>query len=292
MDQATSSLQFNGLSKIYDSVDLAEVAQAEDDLMAEQEAAEAFPASNGLTQNDTTGNDDNDGSGAHNKGGDKDDEMEGVEEYSDTGPLRIGVETVQAGETSMRLKVPSDKVPSQSIKPPSKDVPAATSGISKVVNAHAKGASDETVAAYHRLGAQMEKFVCARNLLPEGIEFFSKTPHESSPDIICAWIMKACDSIDLETGEAKPLHEERSSYAHAQKMRAAITFLFGRIYGLGSQPWHESEVTGKMLGNPSVSEKVSLYMMSLRRRKVQAGEEATSARAIKPASLRHHLCFF
>jgi hypothetical protein len=35
-----------------------------------------------------------------------------------------------------------------------------------------------------------------------------------------------------------------------------------------------------MVGNPSVSDTVSSYMVSLRRRKVRAGETQTSARAI------------
>lgn len=52
-------------------------------------------------------------------------------------------------------------------------------------------------------------------------------------------------------------------------MRASMTYLFGRILGLGSRPWQRSEVTGKMTGNPSISEQVSSYMMSLRTRKVQ-----------------------
>lgn len=51
-------------------------------------------------------------------------------------------------------------------------------------------------------------------------------------------------------------------------MRAAATFGFGRIHGLGMLAWHRSEYTGKMLGNPSVSETLTSYMLSLRRRKV------------------------
>lgn len=66
----------------------------------------------------------------------------------------------------------------------------------------------------------------------------------------------------------KPPTQVRDSYNHAQKMRAAMTYGFGRLCGLGSLPWHESESTGKMVGNPSVSETVATYMTSLRRRKV------------------------
>ncbi|KAJ7795520.1 DNA breaking-rejoining enzyme [Mycena olivaceomarginata] len=85
----------------------------------------------------------------------------------------------------------------------------------------------------------------------------------------------------------KPPTQVRDSYNHVQKMRAAMTYGFGRLCGLvGSLPWHESESTGKMVGNPSVSETVATYMTSLRRRKVRAGETATSARAITQETLR------
>ena len=67
-------------------------------------------------------------------------------------------------------------------------------------------------------------------------------------------------------------------------MRAAATYGFGRLHHLGIAPWRQSEVTGKWIGNPSVSETVSTYMISLRRRKVCAGETPTSAKAITVVS--------
>jgi hypothetical protein len=51
-------------------------------------------------------------------------------------------------------------------------------------------------------------------------------------------------------------------------MRASATYGFGRLNGLGSIPWQRSEVSGKMVGNPSISEDVSRYMVSLRKKKV------------------------
>ncbi|KAF8209886.1 hypothetical protein K438DRAFT_1477462, partial [Mycena galopus ATCC 62051] len=93
-----------------------------------------------------------------------------------------------------------------------------------------------------------------------------------------------CDERDFD-GTLKPSTQVRDSYNHAQKMRAAMTYAFGRLYSLGSLPWHESEASGKMVGNPSVSETVATYMTSLRRRKVRAGETATSARAITQETL-------
>jgi hypothetical protein len=84
-------------------------------------------------------------------------------------------------------------------------------------------------------------------------------------------------------------------------MRASATYGFGRLNHLGSLPWQKSEISGKMLGNPSISEDISRYMVSLRKKKVcrhkfsainslanhlclqvRAGEVATSARAITP----------
>lgn len=110
----------------------------------------------------------------------------------------------------------------------------------------------------------------------------------------------SCDDIGLD-GKAKDPSIPRDSYSHAQKMRASTTYGFGRLNGLGSLPWQKSEISGKMLGNPSISETVSRYMVSLRKKKVchqkfsainsltnhlclqvRAGEVATSARAITP----------
>lgn len=59
-----------------------------------------------------------------------------------------------------------------------------------------------------------------------------------------------------------------------------MTHIFGRTYELGSIAWYKDEKTGCWRGNPSVSQKVSLYMVSLRSRKTRAGETPTSARAI------------
>ncbi|KAJ3803644.1 hypothetical protein F5876DRAFT_54272, partial [Lentinula aff. lateritia] len=93
-----------------------------------------------------------------------------------------------------------------------------------------------------------------------------------------------CDSLNLD-GSIKDPKEIRNGYTHAQKIRAAFTYGFNRIAGLGLATWEHSEVTGQMKGNPSVSSLVSSYMVSLRRRKVQGGEAATSARAITPVCM-------
>ncbi|KAG2086167.1 uncharacterized protein F5147DRAFT_644670 [Suillus discolor] len=66
-------------------------------------------------------------------------------------------------------------------------------------------------------------------------------------------MIRRCDSINLD-GTQKPLNEERGTYGHAQKMRASMTYAFGRLQGLGNMWWHESDVGGGvMVGNPSIS---------------------------------------
>ena len=153
-------------------------------------------------------------------------------------------------------------------------------------------------------------FLVAKKLIKEGEVFFSSSPHPNAPLFITAWIMDTyvyrgcqqqpeldsglplldrCDEIGLD-GTMKPSSMIRMTYGHAQKMRAAMTYAFGRLFGLGTLPWHKSETTGQMMGNPSVSDTVSSYMVSLRRRKVHLGEAATSARAITPVDFSINAC--
>ncbi|KAK6989001.1 hypothetical protein R3P38DRAFT_3331736 [Favolaschia claudopus] len=147
-----------------------------------------------------------------------------------------------------------------------------------------KGVTNETDKEYRRLMKQCLQFLKENKLIQEDDKFFSKSPSVLVPFCICAWIMHECDEYDFDRTK-KDSTTARASYNHAQKMRAAMTYAFGRLNGLGSLPWHESESTGKMVGNPSVSETVATYMTSLRRRKVRAGETATSARAITQETL-------
>ena len=93
-----------------------------------------------------------------------------------------------------------------------------------------------------------------------------------------------CDELRLEDGSRRPHDDRCATYGTAQKMRASMTYVFGRICHLGNVPWQRHPLDGSMVGNPSVSEMVSRYMLSLHRRKVRAGEVATSARAITAVS--------
>ncbi|KAG2147302.1 hypothetical protein BD769DRAFT_1660470 [Suillus cothurnatus] len=147
-----------------------------------------------------------------------------------------------------------------------------------------KGILDSTESEYKRLISNCDTFLKERGLLQDGESLFSRPPRREAAYLIVVWIMDACDSVKLD-GTNKPSTDERGLYGHAQKMRAAMTYAFGHLQGLGNLPWHESELhSGQMLGNPSVSVEVSSYMCSLRRRKVQAGKVAVSACAITSVS--------
>ncbi|KAJ7649395.1 hypothetical protein DFH06DRAFT_996316, partial [Mycena polygramma] len=93
-----------------------------------------------------------------------------------------------------------------------------------------------------------------------------------------------CDSFNLD-GSPRDPSEVRLSFANAQKMRAAASWNFGQVENQGNATWRKSELTGKWVGNPSVSTLVSQYMTSLKRRKVHSGEAATIARALTPSML-------
>ncbi|KAJ7447380.1 DNA breaking-rejoining enzyme [Mycena galericulata] len=111
------------------------------------------------------------------------------------------------------------------------------------------------------------QFLTNHHYIRPGDTVFKSQPHKDTP---------CCDVIDIN-GDPVPKDKVVPTYAHAQKMRAAMTYAFGRLQRLGSVPWQDSPYP---TGNPSVSEIVSSYMVSLRRRKVLSGETSVSSRAI------------
>ncbi|KAF7779026.1 hypothetical protein Agabi119p4_3374 [Agaricus bisporus var. burnettii] len=155
----------------------------------------------------------------------------------------------------------------------------------EMINAASRGVTDKTADEYRRLMASCEEYLRKNNFISPDTVFFSSAPLQDGPHLVVAWIMNSCDEINLN-GTPRPISEVRSSYTHAMKMRAAMTYAFGRLHQLGNIPWHFNEASGRMEGNPSVSSVVSTYMLSLRRRKVQAGEAPVSARAITPEIMR------
>ncbi|KAJ7740061.1 hypothetical protein DFH07DRAFT_965548 [Mycena maculata] len=174
---------------------------------------------------------------------------------------------------------------------------------SSTIRTMAQGVNVQTSAGYRRqviilphlvdwssprvscsLGRNFNDFLITQGLVKPGEDAYTLNPPETMPEWICAWIMHSCDTVQID-GTQRPATEIRLSFSNAQKMRAAASWNFGQINDQGNVRWQKNDVTQKWGGNPSVSRLVSQYMVSLKRRKVHAGETACSARAITPAML-------
>ncbi|KAF8812056.1 hypothetical protein BYT27DRAFT_7088146 [Phlegmacium glaucopus] len=155
---------------------------------------------------------------------------------------------------------------------------------SDTITGASKAVSERTEKGYQRLVDACMSFLISKNLIKTKEEFLCKSPPQDSARFIIAWIMNECDSCNLD-GSNKSSSTIRSGYTHAQKMRAAMTYAFGRLYGCGNRSWQMDESQGVMVGNPSISTEVSNYMLALHRRKVQGGETSTSARAMTPGMM-------
>nr|GAT49007.1 predicted protein [Mycena chlorophos] len=132
-----------------------------------------------------------------------------------------------------------------------------------------KGVTDGTHAQYQRLMKAFTKFLIAQKFITGGKDaartLFTNPPVDT-PTFIVAWIMnrKVCDEKGLD-GLVKDASIERGSFSHAQKMRAALTYGFGRFGRRGQGGWKQE--SGTWVGNPSVSDLVGWYMKSLRKAK-------------------------
>ncbi|KAF9019559.1 DNA breaking-rejoining enzyme, partial [Rhodocollybia butyracea] len=87
-----------------------------------------------------------------------------------------------------------------------------------------------------------------------------------------------CDEVTLEL-EPKPEGTQICSFSTAMKMRAALTYAFGRNLRIGKSQWTYG-IDGVWRGNPCVSDHVRRYMGGLSRRKAAAGECPISSAAL------------
>ncbi|KAJ7606583.1 hypothetical protein DFH06DRAFT_1019210, partial [Mycena polygramma] len=131
-----------------------------------------------------------------------------------------------------------------------------------------------------------DPYLIEKKYLKPGETYYRENPPDDWPTLLIAWIMDACDSRNSD-GTLKDPSVQRSTFTHAQKMRAAVSFRFARIQSAAGITWHKSEVSSKMVGNPATATVVSKYFVSLKRRKAQAGEATTSARAVTQDIIYH-----
>ena len=94
-----------------------------------------------------------------------------------------------------------------------------------------------------------------------------ENPGEYTPKMICLWISHACEKPDPSAKSQFDRERQNRTWSHAEKMRAAVSFLYGHQLKRGREPYIEDS-TGQWKGNPVLSHEVSQYMKSLRRRKV------------------------
>jgi len=85
--------------------------------------------------------------------------------------------------------------------------------------------------------------------------------------MICLWIGHTCEKPDPASESRFERETQNRSWSHAEKMRAAVSFLYAHQLKRGREPYIRDK-TGKWMGNPVSSHEVSQYMKSLRRRKV------------------------
>ncbi|KAF9262410.1 hypothetical protein L218DRAFT_945265 [Marasmius fiardii PR-910] len=178
---------FPVLCKLYCNLDTAANMEAVDDMLAEQEVAEAF-SRDGLDSKE-----------------DKDDPEGEINDYGEDsqGPEVMGnnrhevQSSYNEGNNDDHMVL--DVLPSIIPKSPPKDLVAGTT-IKNIVNEHSKS------AIIFRLMEQLEKFAHAQKLTPEGQKLFSASPCQDALDIICAWIMEQCDSITIIFSEHSAEH--------------------------------------------------------------------------------------
>ncbi|KAI1782501.1 hypothetical protein LXA43DRAFT_1103924 [Ganoderma leucocontextum] len=147
-----------------------------------------------------------------------------------------------------------------------------------------RGVKDTTHKEYTRLSEGFGRWCKNGGFIPSNVDVFGEIAVENMPQLICLWILQAADNVNPD-GTHKPWSEKRVSYSYAMRMRAALTYKFGRLSTRGNLEWTMGE-DGKWKGNPSLSLQVSRYMVSLRRRKAQDGETTMSSRAITTSVLR------
>uniref|UniRef100_A0A0W0FQJ5 Uncharacterized protein n=1 Tax=Moniliophthora roreri TaxID=221103 RepID=A0A0W0FQJ5_MONRR len=109
-----------------------------------------------------------------------------------------------------------------------------------------KGVSDNTLAGYQSLDQAMQEM--AQGSPPDqtrGDVLQSRPSPRLTRYDLCldnGFIRDSllCDSIRLD-GTVRPETEVHKTYSHAQKMQAAVTFVFGQLFELGNTPWSQSE---------------------------------------------------
>lgn len=134
--------------------------------------------------------------------------------------------------------------------------------------------------------SQFDKWLVDNQHIREGTSIFTFPINQNAPDFIIAWIMSLYVSFRLSSDIPSQIHlncrcdiqnpdgsfkastEYTCTLSHALKMRSSTTYGFSRDLRVADNKWTQAVTNGAWAGNPSLSCKVTRYMISLKRRKV------------------------
>jgi len=108
---------------------------------------------------------------------------------------------------------------------------------------------------------------------------------ENLPVDIISYIYHNCEDKDTEDARGRNLECLGKSFSTAMKIRAAITSYYDGLTNEVVENYTYDEQLDRWIGNPSKAKKVTQYMNSLKKRKVQAGTSPNSMRAIRREDL-------
>ncbi|KAI3650554.1 hypothetical protein MP228_003794 [Amoeboaphelidium protococcarum] len=107
-----------------------------------------------------------------------------------------------------------------------------------------------------------------------------------TPQQVLRYLYIQCDFPDSTNDEGQLVGCKGLSYSTAENIRAAISNKFGDEYNCNSLRYFQ-DAAGNWQGNPSLSNEVTKYMKSLKKRKNAAGEVPVSMKAIMKEDLKN-----
>ncbi|KAK0463169.1 uncharacterized protein EV420DRAFT_1639278 [Desarmillaria tabescens] len=140
------------------------------------------------------------------------------------------------------------------------------------IRAVSKGVNEGTDETYRNVMRTFNEFCIQEKIITRGTDIFTQKNLDHNMDYyIIGFIMSKCIT-SFEYSVLKSHEDARRSFSLAEKLHSGITYGFQRAGGWGKTLWDKATAAG----NPSISELVSSYMLSLRRRKIAKGDAPTS----------------
>ncbi|KAJ6464720.1 hypothetical protein DFH09DRAFT_1346757 [Mycena vulgaris] len=168
--------------------------------------------------------------------------------------------------------------PGSKVKPVAESVRVVTSEHIRMIKTISKRVGIGTAFAYEGVADRFVDYLVGEKFVTDGRDVFTN-PHPDMHWFIIHYLNTECDTVDIN-GKPKPTSSVIKSWATAERIRAGLLYTFGTVHGRGKTPWRVN-LSGsmQMQGNPVMCDPIGDYMISMRRRKAQAGETCRSSRA-------------